>query len=238
MHVKVLSQWLGRQDVIGHSSRVAAVLRAVGAVLAGGKLSLTHIGRNLAGQAQVKHQIKAADRLLGNQHLRRERDRIYRAIVRSLLLGKERPVIVVDWSDIQSGRQWAMLKAAVPAGGRAISLYERVFPFKRYNTQGAHREFLRALHSVLPDGCRPIIVTDAGFRGPWFRAVESHGWDWVGRVRSNARFFCEKSGEWRRARSLYEEATSKPRHLGQVTLTRQRHYHARLYLVRAKKIRT
>ena len=37
--------------------------------------------------------------------------------------------------------------------------------------------------SVLPEGCRPIVVTDAGFRGPWFRDVEALGWDWVGRIR-------------------------------------------------------
>lgn len=58
-----------------------------------------------------------------------------------------------------------MLKAALPVGGRAISLYERVFPFKRYNSPGAHLEFLRHLRSILPEGCRPILVTDAGFRG-------------------------------------------------------------------------
>ena len=237
MHVKVLSQWLARQDVIGHSARVAAVLRAVGGVLSGGKLSLTHIGRHLAGQAKIKHQIKAADRLLGNQHLRQERDGIYRAIARTLLHGKQRPIIVVDWSDVQSGREWALLKAAVPAGGRAISLYESVFPFKRYNTAAAHLEFLRALLSVLPDGCRPIIVTDAGFRGPWFRAVEALGWDWVGRLRSRSHFFCKESGGWRLTRSLFPRATSRPRFLGEVTLTRQTRYRARLYLVRAHKIR-
>jgi hypothetical protein len=37
--------------------------------------------------------------------------------------------IIVDWSDFELGRAWVMLKAAVPVGGRAISLYERVFPF-------------------------------------------------------------------------------------------------------------
>ena len=238
MHVKVLSQWLAHQGVIGHSARLAVVLRAVGAVLTGGKLSLTHIGRHLAGQARVKHQIKAADRLLGNQHLHRERKGIYRAIARSVLLGKERPVIVVDWSDVQSGQQWAVLKAAVPAGGRAISVYERVFPYKHYHADAAHREFLRELHSILPEGCRPIIVTDAGFRGPWFRAVEALGWDWLGRLRGRARFLCNKSGKWLLTRSLFDRATSKPRHLGKVVLTRQSCYTARLYLVRAHKIRT
>lgn len=237
MHLKVLSQWLAEQLVIGHLSRTAALLRAVGALLTGGKLSLTHIGRSLDGPAHVKHQIKAADRLLGNRHLGRERDGIYRAIIQTLLLGNRRPVIVVDWSDFQTGRQWAMLKAAVPVGGRAISLYERVFPFKRYNSPGAHREFLLALRSVLPQDCRPIIVTDAGFRGPWFREVESYGWDWIGRVRSNVKYYREETARWSLVKSLYPQATTVPRHIGDVMLSKHRGYRAGLYLVRAHKIR-
>jgi hypothetical protein len=27
------------------------------------------------------------------------------------------------------------------------------------------------------------VITDAGFRAPWFRAVEAMGWHWIGRVR-------------------------------------------------------
>lgn len=202
MHLKVLSQWLADRLVVGHSTRAAALLRVVGALLSGGKLSLTHLGRSLSGPAHVKHQIKAVDRLLGNQHLHRERDGIYRAIVQTLLLGNKRPVIVVDWADFELGRRWLMLKAAVPVGGRAISLYERVFPFKRYNSPGAHREFLRALHAVLPADCRPIIVTDAGFRGPWFRDVDSYGWDWVGRIRNKIKYFSDETGRWRFTDSL------------------------------------
>jgi len=56
-----------------------------------------------------KHQIKAVDRLLGNVHLQRERGGIYRAIARTLLRGNKQPVIVVDWSDFQLGRQCVML---------------------------------------------------------------------------------------------------------------------------------
>ena len=43
--------------------------------------------------------------------------------------------------------------------------------------------FLAHLRAVLPVGCAPILITDAGFRGPWFREVERYGWDWIGRVR-------------------------------------------------------
>jgi hypothetical protein len=121
--------------VIGHASRAAAVERAVCGVLIGGKLSLTHIGRSLGGAAHVKHQIKAVDRLLGNAHLQREREGIYRALARTLLAGNTRPIIIVDWSDFELGRKWLMLKAAVPVGGRAITIYEWVFPFNPQQDQ-------------------------------------------------------------------------------------------------------
>jgi hypothetical protein len=195
----------------------------------GGKLALTHLGRSLNGAAKEKHQIKAVDRLLGNRHLHSERDAIYAAIARTLLLGNLRPVVIVDWSDFELGRQWLMLKAAVPVGGRAISVYERVYPFKRYNSPSAHREFLRAFRSVLPDGCRPIIVTDAGFRGPWFRAVEAYGWDWVGRIRNKIKYYREDTGRWCFTDSLYPSATPEPRYVGEVTLSRRHSYRFRLY---------
>jgi hypothetical protein len=121
MHLRVLSQWLEDRVVIRHAARASALARVVRALLTGGKLSLTHLGRSLDGAAKEKHQIKAVDRLLGNQHLHGERDAIYAAIARTLLLGNLRPVVIVDWSDFELGRQWLMLKAAVPVGGRAIS---------------------------------------------------------------------------------------------------------------------
>ena len=76
MHIKVLSHWLAGRGVIGHAARSAVLLRGVAAVIKGGRLALTHLGRHLPGSAQVKHQIKALDRLLGNGHLSRERDGI------------------------------------------------------------------------------------------------------------------------------------------------------------------
>jgi DDE family transposase len=238
MHVpSYLSHWLDRYTVVGHQARAAALRKAVQALLVGRKLSLTHIGRHRAGSAHAKHHIKALDRLLGNQHLHKERDDIYRAIARSLLFRTKRPVIVVDWSDTEPGREWVMLKAAVPIGGRAISIYERVYPFSRYNSPGAHREFLRALRSILPRDARPILITDAGFRGPWFEEVASLGWDWVGRIRNKIKYFREETGRWCYTDSLYKQATAKTVHLGEATLSRRHSYRFRLYLVRAHQRR-
>ena len=45
----------------------------------------------------------------------------------------------------------------------------------RYNSPRIHQEFLERLNAVLPEGCRPIMVTDAGFRGPWIPDVQAFG---------------------------------------------------------------
>ena len=79
----LLSQWLAQHNVIEHGARREAVRKLVEALLGGGKLSLTQLGRHRAGAAYPKHHIKAADRLLGNVHLHRERQRIYRALAQT-----------------------------------------------------------------------------------------------------------------------------------------------------------
>jgi hypothetical protein len=212
-----------------------ALVRVVQALVFGGKAALTQLGRNRAGSAHVKHHIKAVDRLLGNRHLHDEIARVYRAVSHTLLTGVKRPVLAVDWSDFEcgDGRQWAMIQAALPVGGRAVVVYSRVFPFRRYNSPAAHREFLRGLKAALPADCHPILVTDAGFRGPWFRAVEALGWDWVGRVRNKIKYLNDDTGRWCFTDSLYKLASPITRYIGKVVLSRRHGYYFRLYLVRA-----
>jgi hypothetical protein len=194
---------------------------------------LTQLGRYRAGTAYVKHHIKAVDRLLGNHHLHAEREGIYRALSARVLAGIARPVIVVDWADTARDRDWLTLRASVPVDGRAITLYEEVHPLRHYNKQRTHRRFLDTLNRVLPTPCRPVIVTDAGFRGPWFIQVESYGWDWVGRIRNRVNYLNPATGRWRDIQSLYSQATTRVRHLGRVVMSKQRRYACRLYLVRA-----
>jgi hypothetical protein len=234
MHVaRVLTRWLEAHGCIEHKARCAALVRVVAAALSGAKLSLPHLGRGRSGDTFEKHHIKAVDRLLGNRSLHLERAGIYAAIARAALHGVKRPVIVVDWSDFEPGRKLIMLKAAVPIGGRAITIYERVFPFARYNSPSAHREFLVTLQAIVPAHCKPIIVTDAGFRGPWFHAVQPLGWDFVGRIRNRIKYFNGATGRWCFTDSLYKLATSKTQHLGEALMSKRHSYWFRLYLVRA-----
>src|SRR5262249_7664435 len=116
--------------------------------------------------------IKCVDRLLGNAHLQHERVAIYRAVARWVLATTPRPVLLVDWSDCEPGHKHLMLKAAVPLRGRALPIYEEVYPLARYNSPGTHRRFAHSRRAVLPAPCGRIRVTGAGLGGPWFGGVE------------------------------------------------------------------
>ena len=142
-------------------------------------------------------------------------------------------MIHVDWADSALADKQLILKAAVPVKGRAISIYEEVHPMRCYNNARAHRRFLHRLQSILPEGCRPIVVTDAGFRDPWFRDVEALGWDWVGRIRNRIKYLRPQTRRWCFIHSLYREATAGGRHIGVRCLSRRHRYWGRLYLLRA-----
>jgi hypothetical protein len=88
---------------------------------------------------------------------------------------------------------------------------------------------------MLHENCRPIVVSDAGFRNPWFRLVEQMGWDWVGRVRHRT-FVCEAAAEeaWVGCKSLYSLATSTPHYLGEYGVSRSSRIDARLVLYKGK----
>ena len=173
MHTaRVLQTWLSRNCRFMHQARAEALVKVVDGVMVGGRATLTELGRNVRGDALEKHRIKCVDRLVGNTNLSTERLAVYSEVALWLVGKVERPWVIIDWSDVELGHEFLMLKAAVPVGGRAVSVYEEVHPLRRYNSPRTHRTFLKNLRAVLPQTCRPIVITDAGFRGPWFKAVD------------------------------------------------------------------
>ena len=236
--VPLLHRWLRRACPAVHATRATAVVTVVEALVLGAKLALTHLGSNLRSAAFANHSIKRVDRRLGNAHLQQERALIYRAVAHWLLAATPRPVLLVDWADCGPGdakHRWLLLRAAVLLGGRAMPVYEEVHPLRRYNSPRTHRRFLQHLRAVLPATCSPILITDAGFRGPWFREVEHYGWDWIGRVRNQVKYRLAggtEDGAWAHTQALYPAATPRPRHLGRAVLSRRQSYACELYLVR------
>ncbi|HEY8537489.1 MAG TPA: IS4 family transposase [Steroidobacteraceae bacterium] len=209
-----------------HAARVRVLMNAVLALLRCRRLVLIELARAWPGAQKVRAPLKQLDRLLSNPHLHAELKLLYERIIR-LSVRSDEPVIVVDWSVLKPDESWHLLRAALAVGGRALTLYEEIHPQRRAQSPKVHRAFLRRLHALLPRHCCPIIVTDAGFRCPWFAEVEALGWRWVGRVRNQV---CVRMGEhqpWRLT-SLLLKGSQKLQCFGAVELARNWSLHCQL----------
>ena len=159
---------------------------------------------------------------------------IYSNLTQGLIGTKQRPVIIVDWSDMDECKRHFLLRASVPLYGRSLTLYEEVHTAKTKEKPKTHRQFLQTLKSLLPPGCRPILVTDAGFRTPWFKQIEAFGWDWVGRIRNRHEVQLPGEEEWIPCKSLYPQATSIPKTLGHARVTASNPIACQLVLYKGK----
>lgn len=217
-----------------HKTRRTALAVTVMAALRDQSLTVTHLGRAIRSEAKEKHCIKRADRLLSNCHLHAERVGIYASITQQLIGNQQRPTIVVDWSDMDESKRHFLLRASVPLQGRSLTLYEEVHTVDTKEKPKTHLDFLKTLHQMLPSDCRPIIVSDAGYRTPWFKQVESFGWDWVGRIRNRDMLQFDGQTKWLPCKSLYNKATGTPKALGDVHLTKSKAHPCRLVLYKGK----
>lgn len=236
MHALVIVQQLIRSCCPHiHAARLKLLLAAVGAAVRVRRLTLTELGRALVGAQRPKHDIKRMDRLLGNRHLGAERFELYQALARRVVGTLREPLIVVDWSDLKPNRRWQLLRAAIPIGGRCLTLYEEVHPLSRLGNPRVQRAFLHQLKALLPDGVKPILITDAGFRAPWFKAVNRLGWHWIGRIRNRTYLRPQGSSAWIACKTLYRSAHARPQALGAYELVRSNPVTGRLYLFKRPK---
>jgi hypothetical protein len=182
-----------------HEKRRRAVADAVAALLACGRVVAASVGRAMARQTTDKHGIKRIDRLLGNTKLHGELRKTYAALA-ALTIGKTRhPIILVDWTEL--GRGKCALKAVLALQGRGVPLYGECHSIRVQGHPRVHKRFLARLADVLPPQCVPIVVTDAGFKVPWMRAVQTRGWHFVTRVRGTTCARVDENGTWFSAKS-------------------------------------
>ncbi|KXI26711.1 hypothetical protein AX660_02745 [Paraglaciecola hydrolytica] len=67
------------------------------------------------------------------------------------------------------------------------------------------------LKCMMGETVKPIIVTDAGFKVPWFRQVSKLGWDFVGRTRQPNTFSLDDEESWTNITDLFDKATATPK---------------------------
>lgn len=177
-----------------------------------------------------KHKIKRVDRLCSNIYLHRDIEFIYTRMTYLLVGTMQQPIIHIDWSDLDDRKQHFLIRASLAAQGRSLTLYEEIHPLNKKEKPRTHLLFLTKLKAMLPNGCKPIIVTDAGFRIPWFKQVLSLDWDYVGRFRN--RTHCRKSPvlQWYPVKKLYAQASSAAKNLGVYLLGEQTSFSSRLVI--------
>lgn len=229
---RMVRQFLSGCSGVMHGARLAAVARAVEGIVRGGRLTPATIGRNLPSAALPKHGIKSVDRLLGNGKMYRDRLFVFSAIAHHVLHGCEQPVILIDWTQVAGTHQ--ALVAAVPIGGRALPIYLEVHPQKKLNNAGVEMRFLVTLSALLPPDCRPIVVSDAGFKGPFFQAVLERRWDFVGRVRGTAKAI-SADGSIISKEDFYRFAETTAKDLGSFELFIKQRIPCRLVLIRKRR---
>jgi hypothetical protein len=181
-----------------HEKRRRTVTDAVMALLRCGRVVAASLGRAIALRTTDKHGIKRIDRLLGNARLHTELLDCYGALAAFTVGAIRHPVILVDWTEL--GRDKCALKAVLAFHGRGIPLYAETHSAEVQARGSVHKRFLARLARVLPAGCTPIVVTDAGFKQPWRDAVEERGWHFVSRVRSPTLVRADEQDSWRTVR--------------------------------------
>lgn len=196
-----------------HGSRKTTIQTLVMSLLGDAQLTLTSLGRHLPGRAYVKHKIKRVDRFLGNWHVHRELPLLYsELLVQPLLTSLDRLVIAVDWSGCCTP-DYHVLRASLLYQGRAIPLYNKVVPEALHESEVVQSLLLDELHKMIGDDKTVWIVTDGGFKTPWFTKVRSLGWDYVGRVRG--RIHCQLGeADWQDIKGLHRHVRVQPRYRG------------------------
>jgi hypothetical protein len=117
----------------------------VSSLLNGAKASVTVMGRGMSSSAYEKHRIKQADRLLSNKHIVNEQLPtylptylpIYQAIYTRYANASSRPIILIDWLDLDTHKGCFLLRASVAFNGRGVAIYQEVHGMST-KENGAH----------------------------------------------------------------------------------------------------
>jgi len=221
MHVEAIVQELLGTAI--HKTRIKTLSVLVQGIIDCKELKLTSLGRQLKINGKESSGITRVDRALGNQFYQTRFIEIYGAITKKAIGEMSTAVLVVDWSSIPgshltiSGEQ-CFLRASLVAQGRSITLYEEVHSKSMEGNSHIHRAFLAHLNTLIPTSCRPCILTDAGFKNPWFKAVLALGWDYIGRLNCSVHY--DDGAGFKPLSELLPQTTSKPQAIGVVTVAK------------------
>ncbi len=222
MQVKKLLQDL--LHPVMHKRRADTMIGLIIILLTTKKLSASGLGRPFAALMSITQRsgLRIVDRFLGNKKLYTELSALYAVFIGSVIGNRKSIDIIVDWTKIPNSKFY-VLRAALVAQGRAITILEDVYPEKKLGNKKIHNRFLERLKKTIPSLVKVCVITDGGFHINWFKKIISFGWNYLGRVRvgSGKKYRNELKGEWKTLAELSKEAIKTPQYAGQVWLTKE-----------------
>lgn len=234
---EIVQGFVHRQLSRIHAARRELLCQAVSAVMGGHLLSLSRLARAVMGESTQRAALKRVDRLIGNKRIGQEAQFVAAALLGRLYRSGQALVIAVDWSAVSAGGAFVELRATLTwlGMGRGLTIYQRVYPESKLGNGRAERALLDTLHGWMPAGAEVIIVTDAGFRRPWFTHVERLGWSWIGRIRSGV-CLSHDGIHWEEARVWFASATRKACRWSNCWLTRRFRFACDMVLYRRRAV--
>ena len=236
MHVEVILHQLLSKSI--HQTRLKGLIRVINAVIKSKKLNLSLLGRSFDKQSKERSGIRLIDRLLANPFYQDKSIDLYRPICSRVIGIKKHPNIIVDWSSLPNsqstteGGEHCILRASYAAEGRGITLYEEVHSKKKEGNPKVHKFFLKNLQSILPEDCCPCILTDAGFKNPWFKMVSALGWNYVGRIRGLVQY--DDGSGFKSIKNLFIQAGTIPKYLGSYLIAKTNSLKTNVYIYKGK----
>ena len=234
---KIVQNFVHKRLSLIHMARRELLCAAVSAVMGGHLLSLSRLARALMGQSTQKAALKRVDRLMGNKRIGQEAHIVGAALLRTLCQGGQPLVIAVDWSEVAPDGVFVELRAvATRTGmGRGLTIYQQVYPESKLGNARAERALLKQLHEWMPASAQVIIVTDAGFRRPWFAHIERLGWSWIGRIRAGVCVSRDRT-HWEQASAWFAKASGKACRWSECWLTRRFRFACDMVLYRRRAV--
>lgn len=232
---KIVQGFVHQHLSLIHAARRELLCAAASAVMDGHGLSLSRLARAVMGQGTQKAALKRVDRLMGNPRIGQEAQVVGAALLRTLCRGGQPLVIAVDWSAVAPGGMFVELRASATRTGmgRGLTIYQQVYPKEKLGNARAERTLIETLHGGMPAGVQVIVMTDAGFRRPWFTQVERLGWSWIGRIRAG--IGASRDGaHWEPVSAWFAKATGKACRWNDCRLTRQFRFACDMVLYRRR----
>lgn len=222
MHAgQIVAQFLEAHLSVMHGARRRVLTGLVWVAMCGCALTLSKLARHMSGvNRSMKSSLKQVDRHIGHVRTKAECAQVARALLTCLCRWLSVLVIAVDWSSAAPGGAFVELRASVVwlGMGRGLTVYQQVYPAAKQGNRRAEAALLNALAQWIPKDSAVVVVTDAGFRIPWFKRVEKHGWGWIGRIRGRSKMRIGE-GLWQEAMQWGHNACTKAQRQSDCQLT-------------------